>query len=100
MNVMECPSTERLRASSDLELRLVTILSVGIGRLPRRCPSVVKSSKNIGEVIPKWPSADELLKTPGKVPSAIGVEQLTATGVVPPAISATLTVPAMQPGGS
>src|SRR5580700_11928982 len=100
MKVIDLPSTERFTASSDFELKLVTISPVGIAREPTRWPSVVTLSRKIGEVMPKWPSAALLLKTPGNVPSAVGVLQVTATGVVPPAMSGTLTVPATQPGGN
>jgi hypothetical protein len=100
MKVIDLPSMERFTANSDFELKLVTTSSVGIARVPIRCPSVVRLSRKIGEVIPKWPSAVLLLKTPGKLPSAMGVLQVTATGVVPPAMSGTLTVPATQPGGN
>src|ERR1700691_5580186 len=100
MKVIDLPSTERFTANSDFELKLVTIRSVGIARVRIRWPSVARLSKKIGEVMPKWPSAALLLKTPGNVPSAMGVLQVTATGVVPPAMSGTLTVPATQPGGN
>src|ERR1700722_3307786 len=100
MKVMDLPSVERFRASSDLELKLVTIWSLGIGNEPRRKPPVVRLSRTIGDVMPKLASAASLLKTPGYVPSLVAMAQATATGVVPPAIKGIFTFPAMQPGGS
>src|SRR5215469_16393779 len=63
MNVRDFPSTERFIASSDFELKLVTILSVGTGRAPNSTPSVVKLSKTIGDETPKLPSVFELFQT-------------------------------------
>src|ERR1700734_2587335 len=100
MKVIDLPSTERFTANSDLELKLVTIRSVGIANESSRWPSVVRLSRKIGEVMPNSPSAEALLNTVGKVPSATAVLQVTVTGVVPPATSGTLTVPATQPGGN
>src|ERR1700734_3015143 len=65
-----------------------------------RGPSVDKFSRKIGEATPNSPSAAALLNAVGKVPSATAVLQVTVTGVVPPATSGTLTVPAPQPGGN
>src|ERR1700735_354930 len=105
MKVIDFPSSERLRANSDFELKLVTIWSLGIGSVPIRKPSVVMLSRKIGEVTPKLPSAPSLLKTAGYVPSATAVLQpeLLAFGmvtvVVPPAISGIVIVPGTQTGG-
>ena len=41
MNVIDRPSIERFRASSDFELKLVTIWSLGTGRVPSNSPSLV-----------------------------------------------------------
>jgi hypothetical protein len=57
---MDWPSSERFKASSDFELKLVTIWSLGIGSVPRRWPSVAMLSRKIGEVKPKLPSAVSL----------------------------------------
>jgi hypothetical protein len=54
----------------------------------------------MGEVTPKLPSAESLLNTVGNVASLFGVVHVTGTGVVPPATSGTLTVPATHPGGN
>ena len=63
MNVIDFPSVDRFTASSDLELKLVTARFVGIARVLRSLPSIVRLSKKIGEVTPKLPSEVSLLKT-------------------------------------
>src|SRR5580704_497544 len=102
---MDLPSSERFKANSDFELKLVTIWLLGIASVPRRWPSVVMLSRKIGAVTPKLPSAESLLKTVGYVPSAIAAlqpEELPlgiATVAVPPAMSGSVTVPGTHPGG-
>src|SRR4029077_13039935 len=99
MKRIDRPSVERFSASSDLELKLVTIMSVGTASVPSRSPLVLRLSRKIGEVIPKLPSGPSLLKTVGYVPSATAVAHFTFTVVVPPASSGSVTVRATQPGG-
>src|SRR5215472_4204405 len=97
MKVRDCPSTDRLSASSDFELKLVTIRSVGTGKEPRNSPSVVILSRKIGDVIPKLLSLAALFHTLceslllGNSPLSLAMPQGTVTGVVPPAMSGTLT---------
>jgi hypothetical protein len=92
MNVMDFPSIERFSASSDFELKLVTILSLGIGREPSSQPSVVTLSRKIGEVTPKLPSEPELFQTLceskrfGNSPLSEAIPQVTVTGVVVPGV--------------
>src|ERR1700751_4167242 len=97
---MDLPSTERFKASSDFELKLVTMRSLGTASVPIFLQSVVRLSRKMGEVTPKLPSDLSLSKTLGYFPSAVAVAHATFTGVVPPASSGTLTVLATQPGGS
>src|SRR5580704_19542311 len=63
MNVTTLPSVERLRASSDLELKLVTIMLLGMASVLTVVPDGVIWSRKMGEVIPKLPSTTSLLKT-------------------------------------
>src|SRR5579863_5561758 len=92
MNVSDFPSTERLSASSDFELKLVTIKSVGIASVPRRSPLVVRLSRKIGEEIPKLPSLFELFQTLceslrfGNSPLSEAIPQGTVTEVVTPGV--------------
>src|SRR5882724_8032680 len=99
MKVIDLPSTDRFKASSDFELKLVTNRSLGTANVPIRSPFVVRLSRKIGDVTPKPPSARSLLKTVGYVPSAVAVAHFTFTVVVPPAIRGRVTVFATQPGG-
>jgi len=110
MNVREFPSTERLIASSDFELKLVTIKLLGTVSVPSRVPLVVRLSRKIGEVMPKLPSVAALFQTLcesfrfGNPPLSLATPQVTITGVVPPAMRGTLTVvvpfgPPAQPSG-
>src|SRR5580704_4010125 len=62
-NVIERPSIERFRANSDLELKLVTIRSVGMAMVSSVQPSVVMSSRKIGDVTPKLGSVFALFQT-------------------------------------
>jgi hypothetical protein len=110
MKVMDRPSMDRFRASSDFELKLVTIRSVGIRRVPSNRPSVVMLSSKIGEVMPKLPSEPALLNTLcvsntfGYSPLSVAIPQGTVTGVVPFVVVGTLTVkpvvPPWQPNGN
>jgi hypothetical protein len=92
MNVIDRPSIERFKASSDFELKLVTILSLGIGSVPNGQPSVVKLSRNIGELTPKLPSVVELFHTLcesfrfGASPLSLAIPQGTVTLVVVPGV--------------
>src|SRR5215471_16633014 len=106
INVIDFPSLDRFTASSDLELKLVTTRLVGIGRVPRSLPSVVRLSKKIGEVTPKLPSGLSLFQTLwlserfGYSPFSTALAHFTVTIVVPPAISGRVTVPGTHPGGN
>src|SRR5579872_1219426 len=110
MKVIERPSIDRFRASSDFELKLVTILSVGTAKVPSFQPSGVMSSRKIGEVIPKLPSELALFQTLwqskrfGYSPLSLATPHGTVTGVVLPVVVGTLTVspvvPPTQPKGS
>src|SRR5580704_5692378 len=97
MNVTDFPSIERFSASSDFELKLVTIRSLGIGSVPRSRPSVERLSRKIGELTPKLPSEPELFHTLceslrlGASPLSLETPQVTVTFVVPPAVSGTAT---------
>jgi hypothetical protein len=97
MNVMDFPSIERFSASSDLELKLVTIRSLGIGSVPKSRPSVERLSRKIGELTPKLPSEPELFQTLceslrlGASPLSLATPHVTVTFVVPPAVSGTAT---------
>ena len=103
MKVMERPSTERFSASSDLELKLVTIRSVGMGRVPSSQPSVVMSSRKMGDVTPKLPSEFALFQTLwvsnrfGYSPLSVATPHGTVTGVVPPVVVGTLMVSPVRP---
>jgi len=59
------PSGDRLRASSDLEEKLVTSSSAGTSSVPSGRPQGVISARKIRDVTPKLPSANALLKTCG-----------------------------------
>src|SRR5579862_1593432 len=100
MKVSDLPSVERFSASSDFELKLVTIRLVGIARVPISSPLVFRLSRNTGEVMLKLPSARSLLNTVGYVPSLVALAHFTFTLAAPPASKGTLTVPATQPGGN
>src|ERR1700744_4072351 len=69
MKVIWRPSVDRLSASSDLELKLVTRSLVGTAMVRSGNPSGVTSSKNIAEVIPKLGSYKTSFQTSGYVPS-------------------------------
>src|SRR5215831_2953788 len=97
---MDLPSVDRFNASSDFELKLVTIWSVGTASVPSCSPLVLRLSRKMGDVMPKLPSGPSLLKTVGYVPSATAVPHFTFTVVVPPARSGRVTVRATQPGGN
>src|ERR1700759_1378701 len=84
MNVTARPVVDRLSASSDLELKLVTSSWVGTSVLPTTSPLGVSCHKKIGEVTPKLESATSLLNTYGYAPSLVAVTQLAGA----------------QPGGS
>src|ERR1700733_16337773 len=101
MNVSDLPSVERFSASSDFELKLVTIWLVGTVSVPRRRPNVVMLSRKIGELTAKLGSDTSLLNTVGYVPSALATPQATATldGLPPAVADGTETLPATHPGG-
>src|SRR5579859_2655719 len=63
MNVSARRSVERFSASSDLELKLVTIRRGSIGSVLTTCPPGVTSSRKIGAVTPKLPSTWSLFQT-------------------------------------
>src|ERR1700691_3956835 len=63
MKVRALPSVDRFSASSDLELKLVTIMLVGITKLLSVVADGVSRSRKIGEVIPKLPSTESLSHT-------------------------------------
>src|ERR1700730_10310716 len=63
MNVTTSPLVDRFSASSDLELKLVTIRCGSIGTERRTRPSGAISSRKIGEVTPKLPSTVSLSQT-------------------------------------
>src|SRR5215469_4580145 len=94
---MDFPSLERFSASSDFELKLVTIRSLGIASVLRRSPLVVRLSRKIGDETPKLPSLLALFQTLceslrfGNSPLSEATPQGTVTGVVPPARSGTFT---------
>src|SRR5215471_12706392 len=62
MKVITLPSVDRFSASSDLELKLVTIMLLGTAKLLTVVPDGVSCSRKMGEVIPKLPSTLLLLK--------------------------------------
>src|SRR5215469_1755449 len=62
MKVSTLPSVDRFSASSDLELKLVTIMLLGTAKLLTVVPDGVSCSRKMGEVIPKLPSTVSLLK--------------------------------------
>src|SRR5580704_15150478 len=110
MNVMEFPSTERFKANSDFELKLVTIRLLGIGRESSKRPSVLRLSRKIGELTPKLPSEPELFQTLweserfGNSPLSEATPQVTVTFVVPLVVVGTATTvlpfgPPGQPSG-
>src|SRR5579862_9389487 len=108
MKVRDFPSAERFSASSDLEVKLVTILSVGMAIVPSRSPDVDRLSRKIGELMPKLESVPALFQTLcesfrfGYSPLSLATPQGTFTLVVPPGgvVFGTLTVTATQPGGN
>jgi hypothetical protein len=63
MKVIAVPSVERLRATSDLELKLVVTMEVGMGSVLTNVPTGVNWSRKMGDVTPKLPSMRLLLKT-------------------------------------
>src|ERR1700677_799962 len=87
MKVRSLPSVERLRAISDLELKLVTswLLSermlrselLGTSRLSRRKPEGVSWSRKMVDVMPKLASTSTLLKTSGYLPLLVAATQGT-----------------------
>src|SRR6516165_9489655 len=87
MNVTSWPFVERLRASSDLEEKLVTRSREGTAIRSITWPHGVSLSRNTLEVTPKLPSTVSLLNTNGYVPSAIARGQR-------------LVLVSVQPGGS
>src|ERR1700722_18728708 len=101
MNVSDLPSVERFSASSEFELKLVTIFSLGIASVPSRKAKVVMLSRKMGDETAKLPSDSSLLNTAGYVPSAVATPQATATlaGFPPAVADGTETLPATQPGG-
>src|SRR5580700_8517769 len=103
MKVIERPSTDRFRASSDFELKLVTIRSVGMRRVPSSQPSVVMSSRKMGDAMPKLPSDFALFQTLwvlnrlGYSPLSVATPHGTVTAVVPPVVVGTLMVSPVRP---
>src|ERR1700722_16241467 len=108
---MEFPSTERFKANSDFEQKLVTILLLGIGREPSNSPSVSRLSRKIGEVTPKLPSEPELFQTLwvslrfGNSPLSEATPQVTVTFAIPLVVVGTATTklpfgPPGHPSGS
>src|ERR1700722_5503442 len=103
---------DRFSANSDFELKLVTILSLGICRESISRPSEVMLSRKIGDVIPKLGSEPALFHTLcescrlGNSPLSDATPHITVTGVVVPGVvvgTSTLKVPlgpAGQPSGS
>ncbi len=78
MNVTARPVVDRLRASSDLDEKLVTSSWVGTSLRPITSPLGVSCHRKIGDVTPKLPSARSLLNTYGYAPSLVAVTQLPA----------------------
>lgn len=76
MSVSAVPSAERLRASSLLDEKLVTIWLVGSVNVPTLPPDGVISASVMGDVTPKLLSTLSLLNTPGYVPSAAAAPPL------------------------
>src|SRR5271168_1507186 len=106
MKVIDLPSTERFSASSDLELKLVTSLALGIGSVPSNLPSVLRLSRKIGELTPKLPSEFALFHTLcesarfGNSPLSDATPQATVTFVVVPGVvvgTATTVLPFAPP---
>src|ERR1039457_5169833 len=62
MKVSTLPSVDRFSPSSDLELKLVTIMLPGTATLLIVAPDGVSCSRKMGEVTPKLPSILLLLK--------------------------------------
>src|SRR5579864_6746131 len=83
MNVRIWRLVDRLSASSDFELKLVTIWSFRLARLElfgtssvlTNQPDGVSSSRKIFDVMPKLPSMGALLNTVGYVPSYFATTQ-------------------------
>ncbi len=94
---------ERFSASSDFELKLVTMRSVGMERVPTSRPSVVMSSRKMGDVMPKLPSVFALFQKLwlsnrfGYSPLSLAGPHGTVTGVVPFVVVGTLTVSPVRP---
>ena len=76
MKVIERPSTERFNASSDFEVKLVTILSVGTGRVPS-CPAIGR------DVVEEDGGRDaEAAVGVCVVPDIVGIEQVRVFAVI------------------
>src|SRR5271165_4276872 len=63
MKVITLPSVDRFSPSSDLELKLVTIMLLGTSKVLTVVPDGAIWSRKMGEVTPKLPSIVLLLKT-------------------------------------
>src|ERR1700722_13936427 len=89
MKVRLLPSAERFRASSDLELKLVTIWLLGTCSSPSKKPKGLRFQRTIGEETPKLGSLLALFQTLwlslrfGASPLSLAYPQLTVTAVVP-----------------
>src|SRR5689334_19209309 len=90
MKVTTVPSGDSCKPSSDFELKLVTSIFVGTGRVLMRVPSVVIWSRKIGEVTPKLPSTKSLFQTLLALPIAGNAPVLVAVPVGQTAVAGQL----------